>query len=586
MKKLRVEFLAAVMLLTACESEDFLDSGNGDSAGGLVPMTFTADILQTRTQLAEGNTVHWTEGDQIAVWKSGGVKQLFTAGNINGSSATFTGEVEEADSYFAFYPYNLANGQYTDYFKFTIMSSQTAAAGTFSSGLAPSWAKTENGSNSLQFHNLCALVKFTVGADMAGNGAFTLVGADPYDKIAGNGFKYYFNNNKLEPSSDYREYKREITLSGNFEAGQSYYIVVAPANLTKGFSLLYESGEGKLYRKVTTKSVNLQAGHILNLGTLETSKFEKAVSADLYKTVFSYNPGNFDGTVTISESELADLASKKELNVSGKDIKSLAGIGYCSALTKLDCSYNYTNLTHLYIGGLTELTELDCSDNYNITSLDVSGLTKLSKLTCRRLVLNDLDVSGLNELTELDCGQNNIKKLVINGLPKLSKLDCSMSNELTELNLSDLPNLTELYCNECQLTVLDVRGLTGLTRLDCWQNYNMTTLYVNGMSGLEYLNCNYCSVTELNLSGLTGLTYLDCNSCKISELDIREQSSLETLGCGGQSTPGDKGGDPLILTLTLTSEQKVKWDNVWKDHYLNNMWEWMGIEDVVLNVKD
>lgn len=583
MKKLRVEFLAAVMLLTACESEDFLDSGNGDSAGGLVPMTFTADILQTRTQLAEGNTVHWTEGDQIAVWKSGGVKQLFTAGNINGSSATFTGEVEEADSYFAFYPYNLANGQYTDYFKFTIMSSQTAAAGTFSSGLAPSWAKTENGSNSLQFHNLCALVKFTVGADMAGNGAFTLVGADPYDKIAGNGFKYYFNNNKLEPSSDYREYKREITLSGNFEAGQSYYIVVAPANLTKGFSLLYESGEGKLYRKVTTKSVNLQTGHILNLGTLETSKFEKAVSADLYKTVFSYNPGNFDGTVTISESELADLASKKELNVSGKDIKSLAGIGYCSALTKLDCSKNYTNLTHLYIGGLTELTELDCSDNYNITSLDVSRLTKLSKLTCRRLALNDLDVSGLNELTELDCGQNNIKKLVINGLPKLSKLDCSMSNELTELNLSDLPNLTELYCNECQLTVLDVRGLTGLTRLDCWQNYNMTTLYVNGMSGLEYLNCNTCSITELNLSGLTGLTYLDCNSCGISELDIREQSSLETLGCGGQGLEGkDDMLIPVTLTLTLTSEQKVKWDNVWKDYYLNNLWG----EDVVLNVKN
>lgn len=59
---------AAAVLLSACNKEVLPVPGNNDGTAGPVPMTFTADVVHTRTQLADGNTVHWVLGDKIAVW--------------------------------------------------------------------------------------------------------------------------------------------------------------------------------------------------------------------------------------------------------------------------------------------------------------------------------------------------------------------------------------------------------------------------------------------------------------------------------------------------------------------------------------
>ena len=376
MKTLRILTLAAAVLtLAACGNEEFIENNPGNEAAKPVPMTFTAGMPQTRTQLAAGNEVHWTEGDKIALW-DGTAVQEFTATTISGSNATFTGTATPSSTYTALYPLSAVVSFDDSNIRFNLPAEQTAVAGTFANQLAPSLAKATGGSTDLVFENLCALVKFTMPADMAGEGTFTLVGGNGYDVLAGKYWMNYINGNQ----SPGIERTNRVTLKGDFEAGKAYYFVVLPGTLTKGFSLLYEDSQGKLYRKATDNSVTLTAGRILNLGTLALTGFEKAVAKEIYAGLESGTATeNADGTVTLSDADLSALAGMTTLKLPSGGVTSLPGLGYCTGLNELSCSFN--KLTELNLSGLTQLTTLWCYNN-NLTALDITQLSGLSTLYC------------------------------------------------------------------------------------------------------------------------------------------------------------------------------------------------------------
>jgi len=404
MKTLHILTLAAAVLtLAACGNEEFIENNPGNEAAKPVPMTFTAGMPQTRTQLAAGNEVHWTEGDQIALWDGSGAYQKFMvdAESINGSNATFSGTALPDANYTAFYPLIAVESMTNTSVTFNLPAEQTAVAGTFASNLAPSLAKATGGSTNLVFNNLCALVKFTVPADMAGKGTFTLVGGNGNDVLAGKYWVEYSTGNQ----SPGIERTNRVTLKGNFEDGKDYYFVVLPGTLTNGFSLLYEDSQGKLYRKATGKSVTLTAGRILNLGELALTGFEKAVVKEIYAKLGSGTATeNADGTVTLSDADLTALAAMTTLELPTGVVTSLAGLGYCTGLNKLDCSFN--KLTELNLSGLTQLTTLWCQRN-QLTTLDVSGLTRLADLWCFMNNLTELDITQLSGLYRIYCGNQN-----------------------------------------------------------------------------------------------------------------------------------------------------------------------------------
>lgn len=396
MKTLRILTLAAAVLtLAACGNEEFIENNPGNEAAKPVPMTFTAGMPQTRTQL-DGLNVHWSEGDQIALW-DGTAMQEFTATTISGSNATFTGTATPSSTYTAFYPLSAVTGMTNKYVTFNLPAEQTAVAGTFANQLAPSLAKATGGSTDLVFDNLCALVKFTVPAEMAGEGIFTLVGGNGNDVLAG---PCHYEDGVIYPGI---ERTNRVTLKGDFEAGKAYYFVVLPGTLTKGFSLLYEDSQGKLYRKATGKSVTLTAGRILNLG--ELTGFEKAVVKAIYAKLESGTAtANADGTVTLSDTDLTALAAMTTLELPSGGVTSLAGLGYCTGLTTLKCGFN--ELTELNLSGLTQLTTLWCQRN-QLTTLDVSGLTQLTELWCFSNNLTALDITQLSSLYRIYCGNQN-----------------------------------------------------------------------------------------------------------------------------------------------------------------------------------
>ena len=598
---------AAVMLMAACNKADMV-AENGSTDGKPVPMTFKADIPQeiphTRTQLAEGNAVHWTEGDKIALW-DGVATREFTAVSVSGNTATFSGDAFENTDYTAFYPLTSQISIDHSSVKFNLPAEQTAVAGSFAPDLAPSWAQATGGSTSFQFHNLCALVKFTVGSDMAGEGIFTLVGGKATEKLAGT-MEYEFDTGNLTYPIDANVATRVI-IKGNFEAGKAYYIVVAPGTLENGFSLLYEDKVSKLYRKATSKTARLQAGHILNLGTLSLTGFQPAITTALYDG----GTQNADGTSTLEESDLATIATETYLSEhNNESLTTFAGIGYYSGLTSLRCYAN--NLTELNVSGLTNLTSLGCSQNH-LTSLDVSKLTKLTTLECKDNQFTALNISNLPALTKITCNENyRLTSLELNNLPELTRLECYRSG-LTSLSISATPKLTYLDCNMGKLISLDASGLNSLTYLNCSYNYSITSLNVSGLSNLETLICNNNKLESLDLSGLTSLTRLVCNFNNFTSLDVSGATNLKSLECESNSSLselnvsglakleslschssklssldittlsaltkllcGKQGG--ANLNLTITSAQKAKWDSEWNSQWFNT--------NITVNVKD
>lgn len=508
MKKENMTIAALALLLAACGNEEIIENNEVGTAVK-VPMTFTVGTPQTRTSL-NGTDVCWTEGDKVAI-NDGTDTNEFTATTVSGSSATLTGEAALADTYIAFYPKEILESIKNGSITFTLPAEQTATAGGFAENLNPSWAQTtaEDG-NTLQFHNLCALVKFTIdeGFDVSGISGFTLKSANG-ELLAGR--QYY------QPSSNKRVFLEkdvtEVLLKGDFEAGETYYFVVNPVTLTKGFSLVYTNGAGRIFSKSISRSVTFEAAKITNLGTLSASSFEEQV---IDNKLFIEAVGeqvewtkNDDGIVSLTPENLAAIEKVTSLDVSEKSLSDLSGIEYFVNLISLDCKKN--NLTSLDVSNLTKLTALTCNDN-QLTKLDVSSLTNLSILYCQ-----------YNKLTTLDVSQNTA----------LWNLNCS-NNQLSELNVANNPKLQTLSCTDNQLTALDIENNTVLSKLYCNNN----------------------QLAELNVSKNTVLTKLYCYANRMSELDVTNNLKLTALYCGAQTTDGSTS---QTLTLTLPAELQSIW---------------------------
>lgn len=212
-----------------------------------------------------------------------------------------------------------------------------------------------------------------------------------------------------------------------------------------------------------------------------------------------------------SNNLLLPAASLINLDVSGKNISNLTGIGGFTGLQTLNCSENQlTNLPNLPSGisdlncnqnqlaGLpalpTGLTVLSC-DNNLITGLPALP-SSLSLLFCQNNQLISLPVLP-NNLTDLYCINNQLTTLPT--LPNnLIKIECR-GNQLTSLPV--LPSsLTELICNANLITSLPtLPGTLTKLRIDT----DKITCLPNSIIGLQVYNANNTLITTPPV----------CNSC-------------------------------------------------------------------------
>ena len=246
----------AAVVFAACDKENETPGQKIDPAE-LVEVTFdvsaktnqSAEVqnVSTKTEIKDDGTVLWSVGDKVSVFyevngeTGSSESEALTAENIKADgSASITVKVpaaftleqfEGTRSLSAVYPFD-ASAAYVDG-KINV-SAPMVQDGTFAhaSLSVAEWT----GSNSLVFENQCGLLR--IEAVDAAVSKITLKSADA----------------------------DVVTL--NVSGAGTYYAAVAPSTL-EGFSVVLTDAEGEeLAKKVTTKSLVVEKGHVLPLGKI------------------------------------------------------------------------------------------------------------------------------------------------------------------------------------------------------------------------------------------------------------------------------------------------------------------------------
>ena len=249
-----------------------------------------------------------------------------------------------------------------------------------------------------------------------------------------------------------------------------------------------------------------------------------------------------------------DVKTITSLDVSGKNIQSLAGLEYFLGLINLSCTSNL--LTNLDVSKNTALTDLECynnqigvldvsknkmlrtfyCDNNQLTNLDVGNNTALIDLSCSNNQLTGLDVSKNMALIDLVCDNNQLTGLdVSKNTAMLITLSCR-NNQLTNLDVSKNTRLQYLYCDNNPLAGLDVSNNKVLIYLLC-NNDQLTSFDISNNPILTMLQCYNNQITNLDVSKNTVLTYLDCSYNQLTNLDVSNNTALTYLYCYNNALP-------------------------------------------------
>lgn len=118
---------------------------------------------------------------------------------------------------------------------------------------------------------------------------------------------------------------------------------------------------------------------------------------------------------------------------------------------------------------LVNLESLDLGGAKNLTSLNVSTLTKLKKLVATKGKLTHVDLTNCSDLESVFMDDNKLESVVFGQHPNLAKVSMN-TNKLKEFNASTLPGLVYLDLSENELESIDLTGCKLIETL--WLNNN------------------------------------------------------------------------------------------------------------------
>ncbi len=202
---------------------------------------------------------------------------------------------------------------------------------------------------------------------------------------------------------------------------------------------------------------------------------------------------------------------------------------------------------------IAAVTEMYCSYKEIESLQGVEYFTALENLQCYGNILAALDVSGVMTLTKLCCSDNQLTELNVTGCAALTILQCQ-DNRLTALDVSGNTVLGTLQCQNNQLTALDLSANTALRRLDCYGNA-LTALDLSANTELKHLSCHGNALTALDVSANGSLEYLTCSNNGMAELSLGRNAGMKQLYCAGNSLETlDIRGCTLLLDVYRSGE--------------------------------
>lgn len=220
---------------------------------------------------------------------------------------------------------------------------------------------------------------------------------------------------------------------------------------------------------------------------------------------------NNDGEIQVSEAEAV-----LSIRLNSRSIASMVGIESFVNVEQLYCDNN--DISSLDVSKLTKLRVLNFERN-NLTSINLINNNKLENFKCGSNQFGALDVSELINLKILNCYNNQLTDLNVSNNSLLEFLSCSKNNLLT-LSVDANPELKNLYVEFNELTTLDISNNPKMSWLFCHANPDLETLFLKNGSILNQLkiaqidNLKYICADEAEFdfiqNELDANNYSDC----------------------------------------------------------------------------
>ncbi len=250
-----------------------------------------------------------------------------------------------------------------------------------------------------------------------------------------------------------------------------------------------------------------------------------------FGTFISTSQRNNTTTLNLINKKIADLTGIKyftELKVLQLYNNQLTTLDLSNntKLTRVECVYN--QLTQLNLSNNSNLTQLEC-DNNRLTGLDLSDSPQLTWLTCDNNQLTLLRVPH-NKLQGLSCNGNKLTRCLYTSetYSYLKELSCADNPNMATLGVdfSYLPALENFDCSGTKFSVLlldqntklkelTCENMPSLTRIGCY-NTALTRLSASGCSAVEQILCYDNKLTYLNVYGCTSLRIINCKNNQLS----------------------------------------------------------------------
>lgn len=376
------------------------------------------------------------------------------------------------------------------------------------------------------------------------------------------------NIHTLKKSHDYKTYN---TIISNFS--NKYFARVSYSN--------YISNTGTVYR-IATQSKNttiiFNENDIAKLETIYNNNSDVCDwdlsdpttwngiiwndNGNVGSIDFSYM--NLEGTL-----DLSNFSSLKSLNLSGNNLTSV-NLDNCSSLEEIDCSFN--KLTTLDLSDCTNLTSVTCCYNYLDTHEGSTLYNKLDDLMFSDCYVNyypqsvpdnaTFDTTELNALKTFANTNNN--NTALNWLDDGGNIDTEklQNNVLFEYDGS------KHHVVAIDISDLDISGTLDLTSLSllqeiCCENTKITTLNIKGCTKLETLKCDGCELTSITLPSNANAktSSLYDVSCEYNYLDtsIFTQDVIKYVEfkAGGEIQYKNQKGDSSALQAALYFANKL-----------------------------
>ena len=263
--------------------------------------TFQATLTQPtgegRTHIGDGNWLMWDNNDAIKVFTADGTSAVFTTHNANSTTATFNGNIAEADAYCAFYPAAKASGLTNGKVVLTLANVQQYAEGGFANGTYPMAAYTTG--TTFDFHSPCGLLAIP----MQGTGTITSIELTGKlnEPLAGQLLIDPDGFDPENPTFTLGDFQTTVTLNcGNGVAleennAKTFYFVVPKNVFMQGFTAVVKNGGTEIYRLETTNNNIIMAENIRLMPTVNVASLGVTTNA---ATEVGYTTATLNGAYT------------------------------------------------------------------------------------------------------------------------------------------------------------------------------------------------------------------------------------------------------------------------------------------------